>query len=59
MLDGADKPGPQPGTQSGSQLIERKLATILWHMLRQRRTYAECRSLAEGGAQEKEKQECG
>jgi class 3 adenylate cyclase len=29
MPDGADKPGPQPGMQSGSQLIERKLATIL------------------------------
>jgi len=29
MSDGPDKPGPQPGTQSSSQIIERKLATIL------------------------------
>lgn len=29
MPDGPDKPTPQPGTQSGSQIIERKLATIL------------------------------
>jgi class 3 adenylate cyclase len=29
MPDGPDKPGPQPGTQSSSQIIERKLATIL------------------------------
>ncbi|HXX45932.1 MAG TPA: adenylate/guanylate cyclase domain-containing protein [Candidatus Acidoferrales bacterium] len=29
MPDGSDKAAPQPGAQSGSQIIERKLATIL------------------------------
>jgi len=29
MPDGPDLPGPPPGAQSGSQIIERKLATIL------------------------------
>jgi transposase len=39
--------------------VMRKLATILWHMLSKRVTYAECRAAAEAGAQEREKQECG
>ena len=39
--------------------VMRKLATSIWHMLSKRTTYAVCRSLAEGGAKEKEKQECG
>src|SRR6516225_1719149 len=38
--------------------VMRKLATIIWHMLSQRKTYAECRVLAEVGGKEKEKQEC-
>ncbi len=38
--------------------VMRKLATILWHMLRKRKTYAECRALAEAGAKQREKQEC-
>jgi len=38
--------------------VMRKLATIIWHMLSKRKTYAECRALAEAGAKEKEKQEC-
>jgi transposase len=38
--------------------VMRKLATIIWHMLSKRMTYAECRSLAEGGAKEREKQGC-
>jgi transposase len=37
--------------------VLRKLATILWHMLSKRMTYAECRALAEAGAKVKEKQE--
>ena len=38
--------------------VMRKLATIIWHMLSKRKTYAECRALAEAGAKEREKQEC-
>jgi hypothetical protein len=37
--------------------VMRKLATIIWHMLRKRKTYAECRAVAEAGAKEGEKQE--
>ena len=37
--------------------VMRKLATILWHMLSQRKTYAECRVVAEAGAKQEEKQE--
>jgi hypothetical protein len=36
----------------------RKLATIIWHMLSKRKTYAECRILAGAGAEKKDKQEC-
>jgi transposase len=39
--------------------VMRKLATIIWHMLSKRKTYAECRDLAEAGTNEREKQECG
>jgi transposase len=38
--------------------VMRKLATIIWHMLSRRKTYAECRAVAEAGASEEEKQEC-
>jgi len=38
--------------------VMRKLATIIWHMLSKRKSYAECRALAEAGAKEREKQEC-
>jgi transposase len=38
--------------------VMRKLATIIWHMLSKRKTYAECRAVAEAGAKEREKQEC-
>ena len=38
--------------------VMRKLATIIWHMLSKRKTYAECRVLAEVAGKEKEKQEC-
>ena len=37
----------------------RKLATILWHMLSKRMTYAECRALAEAGTKGREPQPCG
>jgi transposase len=36
--------------------VMRKLATIIWHMLSKRKTYAECRELAEAGTNEREKQ---
>jgi transposase len=39
--------------------VMRKLATIIWHMLGRRKTYAECRTLTEAGAKEREEQECG
>jgi transposase len=39
--------------------VMRKLATILWHMLHKRKTYAECRNLTAAGAGEREKQPCG
>jgi len=38
--------------------VMRKLATIIWHMLRKRKTYAECRVLAEVGTKERDKQGC-
>ena len=39
--------------------VMRKLATIIWHMLSQRLTYAECRTLAAAGTNETEPQPCG
>jgi transposase len=38
--------------------VMRKLATIIWHMLSKRKSYAECRALAEAGTKERETQEC-
>jgi transposase len=38
--------------------VMRKLATIIWHMLSKRKTYAECRAVVEAGTKEEEKQEC-
>ncbi len=38
--------------------VMRKLATIIWHMLSKRKTYAECRAIAGAGAEERDKQEC-
>jgi hypothetical protein len=38
--------------------VMRKLATIIWHMLSKRRTYAECRALAEAGTSEGEQPNC-
>jgi transposase len=37
--------------------VMRKLATVIWHMLSKRKTYAECRAAGEAGAEEGEKQE--
>jgi transposase len=37
--------------------VMRKLATIIWHMLSKRETYAACRAVAGAGAKEGEKQE--
>ena len=39
--------------------VMRKLATIIWHMLSKRMTYAECRALAEAGTKERTQQTCG
>ena len=39
--------------------VMRKLATIIWHMLRKRKTYAECRALATEGTKAREQQPCG
>jgi len=39
--------------------VMRKLATIIWHMLSKRKTYAECRALAEVGMKQSEQQPCG
>ena len=33
--------------------VMRKLATIIWHMLSKRRSYAQCRALAEAGSNER------
>ena len=38
--------------------VMRKLATIIWHMLSKRMTYAECRALAEAGTKERAQQTC-
>ena len=38
--------------------VMRKLATIIWHMLSKRKSYAECRAVAGAGAEEREEQEC-
>jgi transposase len=39
--------------------VMRKLATIIWHMLSKRKTYAECRALAPVGTKAREQQPCG
>jgi transposase len=39
--------------------VMRKLAMIIWHVLSKRRTYAECRGLAEAGTKAREQQLCG
>ena len=39
--------------------VMRKLATIIWHMLSKRKTYAECRALAEAAPNERKQQPCG
>ena len=39
--------------------VMRKLATIIWHMLSKRKSYAECRALAVEGTKEREQQTCG
>jgi transposase len=39
--------------------VMRKLATIIWHMLRRRKTYAECRAAVEEGTRVREQQPCG
>jgi transposase len=39
--------------------VMRKLATIIWHMLSKRKTYAECRALTEAGTKARGQQPCG
>jgi hypothetical protein len=36
----------------------RKLATVIWHMLSRRLTYAACRAVGETGTRKKDEQEC-
>jgi hypothetical protein len=36
----------------------RKLATVIWHMLSRRVTYAACRAAGEAGTKTTEQQEC-
>ena len=38
--------------------VMRKLATVIWHMLSRRMTYAECRAVGESGTKTREQQEC-
>ena len=38
--------------------VMRKLATIIWHMLSKRRSYAQCRALAEAGTNERGQPNC-
>jgi transposase len=38
--------------------VMRKLATVIWHMLSKRKSYAECRAVAGAGAGERDEQEC-
>ena len=47
------------GSTIGRVAVMRKLATIIWHMLSKRKSYAECRDLAAAGTKEREKQPCG
>jgi transposase len=39
--------------------VMRKLATIIWHMLSKKATYAECRAVAVAASEEKEQVSCG
>jgi transposase len=39
--------------------VMRKLATIIWHMLSKRKSYAECRALATAGSNKTEQRKCG
>src|SRR5262245_27728128 len=39
--------------------VMRKLATVLWHMLSQRMTYAACRAVGASGTKAREEQGCG
>ena len=42
------------GSKIARVAVMRKLATIIWHMLSKRRSYAQCRALAEAGSNERE-----
>jgi transposase len=39
--------------------VMRKLATVIWHMLSKRLTYAACRAAGEAGTKARQEQECG
>jgi hypothetical protein len=39
--------------------VMRKLATVIWHLLSRRVTYAACRAVGEAGAKAREEQGCG
>jgi transposase len=46
------------GSTSARVAVMRKLATVIWHMLSKRKTYAACRARAGAGAKGKDKQGC-
>jgi transposase len=39
--------------------VMRKLATVIWHMLGKRMTYAACRAAGEAGTKARQEQGCG
>src|SRR5262245_6818133 len=47
------------GSSIARVAVMRKLATIIWHMLSKRKTYAECRALTSAGTKAREEQTCG
>src|SRR5262249_22394203 len=46
------------GASIGRVAVMRKLATVIWHMLSRRMTYAACRAVGEAGTKTRERQEC-
>jgi transposase len=46
------------GASIARAAVMRKLATVIWHMLSKRMTYAECRAVGESGTKIRDEQEC-
>jgi len=47
------------GSSIARVAVMRKLATVIWHMLRRRMTYAACRAAGEAGTRARQEQGCG